>query len=300
MKIFITSILSALIFLACERSREEVQPSELTAQSGKLVVACFISPQDTLLTAKVTRSRPILDSDPLKRVEIADAVVVLSDGSRSVTLAYSPTLRYYQVNANKMPVRAGGTYTLAVRTPDGKQVTAVSTVPMVAALKRAQVDSTVSAELNNIRQKQFSVICTWQSSDAYASFYQVQGGLQGIQRDLPPTASAVSLETIPFKMTDNNSGLLTSSAAGASLSASAYLCDEAGYKAIRSRYRSAAMVVSLLHVSEAYYRYHIALDQQLQASKNPFAEPVLIPGNIQGGLGCFGSYNRSTMTLALK
>jgi hypothetical protein len=56
----------------------------------------------------------------------------------------------------------------------------------------------------------------------------------------------------------------------------------------------------LLNVDENYYRYHDGVARQDEVRDNPFAEPVPIPTNIQGGLGCFGAYNRSTLTLYLK
>lgn len=55
----------------------------------------------------------------------------------------------------------------------------------------------------------------------------------------------------------------------------------------------------LLHVDKNYYDYHRTLQQQNDIDGNPFAEPVLISTNIEGGLGCFGAYNRTTKTVIL-
>ncbi|MFD2936740.1 DUF4249 domain-containing protein [Spirosoma flavum] len=294
MKLLLTLVVSSLLFIACENNREEVQPAELTAQAGQLVVNCFISPQDTMLTAKVTRSRPVLDNDPLKSVEITNALVQLTNGTQSVTLVYNSQLQYYRASATKMPIRANTTYTLIVHTPDGNQVTAVTNVPQAIPLKTVRLDSALVTEADKSVQKQFSVVCTWQDAGTTTNFYQVQGNIKGVQRELPATASAVNLGVIPFIMTDNSLGLVNNKGVNALLSVSAYLWDKAGITAINKRYRSTAVTVSLLHVNEAYYRYHEAVDRQLQASSNPFAEPVLIPSNIVGGLGCFGSYNRSS------
>ncbi len=291
--------LSAFI-VSCQTTREEIQPSELMTQQSQLVVHCFISPQDTVLTAKVTRSRPILDNDPLKGVEITDALVVLANGSQAVTLPYDPRLRYYRVKTGKIKITPGSSYTLTVQTPDGKQVSAVSTVPMPVALKTVRLDSVLTTDGDKMLRKKFSVICYWQAPGTAANFYQVQGSIQGIQRDLPTTSSYTYLSDVYFNMTDNKSGLLRNDAATDLLTASAYLGDETAVATVQKRYRSVAVAISLLHVDEAYYRYHEALDRQLQASANPFAEPVTIPGNIQGGLGCFGSYNRSSMMIKMR
>jgi hypothetical protein len=300
MKLLLALVLSSLLFTACESNREEVQPVGLTAQAGRLVVDCFISPQDTILTAKVTRSRPVLDSDPSKNVEITDALVQLTNGNQAVTLVYDTQLRYYRVNATKIPIRASTTYTITVRTPDGNQVTATTTVPQAIALKRVSLDSTLATGADKSVQKQFSVVCNWQDAGTITNFYQVQGSIKGIQRELPSTAAYTNLAVVPFRMADNNSGLLSNKGASTLLSAAGYLCDEAGSAMMNKRYRSTVVSVSLLHVDEVYYRYQEALDRQLQANTNPFAEPVLIPSNIQGGLGCFGSYNSSSLMMKMK
>jgi hypothetical protein len=56
----------------------------------------------------------------------------------------------------------------------------------------------------------------------------------------------------------------------------------------------------LLNVDEAYFRYYDAVERQNQLGDNPFAEPVPVPTNILGGLGCFAGYNRSSLTIELK
>lgn len=60
------------------------------------------------------------------------------------------------------------------------------------------------------------------------------------------------------------------------------------------------LTIFLLHTDENYYRYHDAINRQNDVGDNPFAEPVLIPSNINGGLGCFAGYNRSTEVLRIK
>jgi hypothetical protein len=58
--------------------------------------------------------------------------------------------------------------------------------------------------------------------------------------------------------------------------------------------------MTLLATDEPYYRYHDAIQRQDRAGDNPFAEPVLIPTNIQNGLGCFAAFNQSSMTVRVK
>jgi hypothetical protein len=62
----------------------------------------------------------------------------------------------------------------------------------------------------------------------------------------------------------------------------------------------ARVVMQLLSTEPLYYRYTDAVIRQRENRNNPFAEPVLIPTNIQGGLGCFAAYNRIEKIVRLR
>lgn len=268
--------------------REEVVPAELTTESSKLVVDCFISPQDSVLTAKVSRSRPILDDKAAQKVEVTDAVITLTDGKGSVKLSYNSKLGLYTAKRELFPIRMGVTYTLTAQTSDGGHVTATTTVPANVPLEAVKIDSSMIGS-----QKNYSVLASWQNrSDTY---YRVKGSIRGIGQYAPINASYGEPETIVFTMPDNTFGLLVALASDVNLRVSAPISDGIGKK----KYRSTLINLSLLQTDAAYYRYHLALDAQLKAAGNPFAEAVIIPTNIQGGLGCFGSYNQSTKTVVL-
>ncbi|WP_370469359.1 DUF4249 family protein [Nibrella viscosa] len=49
-----------------------------------------------------------------------------------------------------------------------------------------------------------------------------------------------------------------------------------------------------------YYHYHETLRRALRAVDNPFAEPLPLPGNIQGGLGCFAAFSRVSITFRFR
>ena len=51
----------------------------------------------------------------------------------------------------------------------------------------------------------------------------------------------------------------------------------------------------LLSCEKSYYDHHRSV--QNFDNNNPFAEPSLISSNINGGLGCFAAYNRSSIVL---
>lgn len=60
------------------------------------------------------------------------------------------------------------------------------------------------------------------------------------------------------------------------------------------------VVMSLLNIDKTYYDYYQSINRYDQADENPFAEPANIVGNIEGGYGCFASFNASSIVLKTK
>jgi hypothetical protein len=58
--------------------------------------------------------------------------------------------------------------------------------------------------------------------------------------------------------------------------------------------------VTLSTLSEDYVRYQQTLALQDVTGDNPFAEPVRIHSNVEGGLGAFAGYTSSTVTLEVE
>lgn len=56
----------------------------------------------------------------------------------------------------------------------------------------------------------------------------------------------------------------------------------------------------LLHTDEHYFLYHRSVRNASYSQDNPFAEPVLVYTNVEGGLGVFAAYNRTTQVVKLK
>ncbi|MDX5319932.1 MAG: DUF4249 family protein, partial [Bacteroidota bacterium] len=52
----------------------------------------------------------------------------------------------------------------------------------------------------------------------------------------------------------------------------------------------------LMSLDEHLYKYQTTFDAAESAQDNPFAEPVIIYSNIEGGIGIFGGLNRQFRT----
>ncbi|GAB3323613.1 hypothetical protein GCM10027299_19980 [Larkinella ripae] len=283
--------------MACQNLRQEVEPQQVADQPVKLIVACFISPQDTVLAAKVARSRPVLDDETVINLEITNATVSLQTGSGRVVLRYHNRLRYYRASPDEFPIRAGETYQLTVQTPDGQRVEARTTVPAAVELQRVELDSAVVLE-NEGRRKRFFTRFFWTDPPTESDYYQAEG----IFRYRCPTCTTETSvrKAVQFVSAEGARAFYTDQQQNgvAMLSGPGYIgpplaTDQFFFSAAFKK--PFVLTASLLHLNSDFYRYHRALEQQRQTDSNPFAEPVPIPTNISGGLGCFGAYSRSIL-----
>lgn len=308
--------LLGLVFVSsCDSLRQEVNPDRLTKEPEKVVVSCFISPQDTVLAASVTRSQPVLGVANRSFLDIQNAVVTLSDGSRSITLRYGSTPQsgfqapgsYYSARASELPIVAGRTYTLRVEVPDGRRVEATCTVPENVVINSVLLDSATVNRFDGPTKEYYARV-RWRDPAGQSDFYRAagdnayevigqiyRGGNQPPRDTVYQSGGSWYFDNGALVSDAGNDGQLLASERGR-------LAVGYSYTAGRQRISppKGPLHIYLLHVDENYYRYHDAVQRQNRVDGNPFAEPVLIPTNIQGGLGCFGAYNRSMLTMELK
>ncbi len=141
--ILIISIIACL-FTSCKSLVTDID----IPYHDRLVIQCFISPQDTLLEVSVTKTAPVIGEilDGAERYpNILNANVVLSDGQKSVTIPYrtlqlpssydadgeyifTARSRYF-LSAKNLPIVAGKLYTLKVSAPGFDSVEGSCLIP---------------------------------------------------------------------------------------------------------------------------------------------------------------------------
>ncbi|WP_080054009.1 DUF4249 domain-containing protein [Spirosoma aerolatum] len=305
----------ASLFAACTSLRQEVNPVGLEQDSEKLVVACFISPQDTVLAARVTHSLPILGTTNDLYSDIPNATVTLSDGNRTILLkskqtanAFGNTSLSYSAAATELPIVVGKTYTLTVQVPDGRKVIGTCTVPNAIPLTQMTLDSGITTEYGD-RRKSYYARLQWRDPAGQANFYRVAGNNEYKQRFpvLNSSNNYVRDTLMSFRgdwYFENGSTITDIGRDGQEIVSVRGRLSPFSYTLMNGIWvgvpPSGRIDGYLLNLDENYYRYHDAVERQNKVRDNPFAEPVLIPTNIQGGLGCFGAYNRSTLTIMVK
>ena len=304
MKAFFFSFGLFVLVSGCSGLVQDVDPARLPKTDPQLVVHCYLSPQDTVLTAVVSRSRTSVGTqvDSTQFTPVPDARVTLSEGNSSVILRFDSKQALYQADARLFAVKAGRTYTLDVELPDGQRATAGSTVPGMVPTPEVLLDSVVNpASLAGV---DYSVQLRWQDPVGEVNYYQVAGDNEygsvyrpfGSSVDVPYQAiNVVSFQSYnesPFLTDANRDGQVINSPRG-----KLQIYATTNPPIITPPF---LLNVYLLNVNRDYYDYYEMVLTQARNENNPFAEPSLIRGNIQGALGCFGAYNQVTVHFRLK
>lgn len=320
--IFRLSSLLALVLLstmACQNLVTEIDPSKLPQIARKLVVNGYLSPQDTVLAISVSSSQTVLGDVVGDSVNIvADATVLLASEGKTVTLAYDSRQRAYLADARQLPVQVGKTYTVQVNAPGFETVTSSCTVPKAVPVSELKLDSTRNIDNSGLELAwTYAVRAVWQDPAGETNYYRIVGYGECISR-IPRTPTAHLDSTTPRVLTRgiigfgrleqfvsdrNQDGQLLASARGEVPSYFDYSyydsTTQMTYSGSHFYSKPLTLAISVLQTDEIYYTYHRARQQQRQSQGNPFAEPILMPSNIQGGLGCFAAYHRSTMVIRL-
>ncbi|CAH0995854.1 hypothetical protein EMA8858_01982 [Emticicia aquatica] len=299
-------IISQLTIFSCKSLVKEIDPSILPQTDSKLVVACFISPQDTILSAKITETKVLIGSTGDISNDITNASVKISDGTKTVSMIYHSTLGYYRALPSDLPILSGKTYTITVFTPDGRKVNASTSVPNKIDIKEVKVDSTKIVDIqrgNQVTNTEYNVKVIWQDIVGANNFYralsvfdfiyQIPDPKNNKNSVLSPVSTMVDLRTIDDKNTDGQLISLNRSFQPFTSQGQPSTGQNISVKSLQN------IKVGLFHTDSHYYNYHTSLRKQRE-NNNPFAEPVLLYTNINGGFGCFGAYNASWQEIKAK
>src|SRR5688572_12054191 len=107
------------LFYSCTKDATGIK---LPETDPKLVVGCFISPDDPEIIATVAQSNPIFGSGHNNKntITLPEAEVKISDGVNTATLPYDDVTERFRISTSALPIVAGKTYTINVTAPNVK------------------------------------------------------------------------------------------------------------------------------------------------------------------------------------
>ncbi len=251
---------------------------KIPATPPKPVVVGFLSPQDSLITIKVTNSVPLYREESSGNTfEIRDAIVEISNGSSSIRLPYLQDSIGYQVSASQFPIQQGSDYRLKVILPDGRLITSQTKVP-----NRSITDFELRTEKNLKDSSQFGVQhdlvfnYSWTDPQEEENYYRLLVYSMEFDSIYNPDTTAVIF--IDEFMVDGSSNgkKMTATYSLPVFSESVIGMKEKDY------------LVFLIQCNKDYYLYH--KDLANFDDLNPFSERRINFSNISAGIGCFGAY----------
>lgn len=269
--LIISSIL--LVMSACEKEAEDI---ELPQVDPKLVVYGYLSPADSLIEIEITKSVPVFGNvsgnifDP-----VTDATVQISSEGKTVILPYSSVSQSYVIlNTASFSIQEGKSYSLDVKAPGNFNVTSKTTVPTTRSSQiRIDIDSTIRNS-DGFSEKAYRIVTRWNDIPNETNFYEASVGT--FFNDSRNDDNLFNICSLYESDKDQD---------GQELSLS---CTYTSFVDPNFPGSSLDGRVTLNNVDLAYYRYHESLSNY--EGDNPFSEPARIYSNIEGGLGCFGSY----------
>lgn len=264
---------ATLLLTACDSMVTNVSPPNVEEE---LIVYSFISPDEPQITVEVRKTMPIFSGSVSGNDTISNAIVLLKQGGSQIQLPYMGEGKY-RILQSQFPLAAGLRYELEVTTPDGKKVTAATTVPV----ERVNIDSfNLTQQAGPFGLTLDLLRVYWNDLPSAKNYYQLYTTSESTGEDTifgDPGKFVLDNQVLDDEFVQNNR-ITTSFQTSLGLAQG----DTVGIEMI------------LAHTDEAYYRYHLL--RLNYSGSNPFSEPTVMFNNVNGGVGVFGSYRFTKRT----
>ena len=270
---YLIYMLLTLSLVACEK---EI-PFEGELNEQKTVLNCYLGAGESIIYAEVSRSETVLSDEPFTFV--SDAVIKLYDGSNFVGTFNSVGEGKYTLNHE---VEAGKSYSIECTDPLLGVVRASTEVPNYVSFNLENIDLVLGEFGGNIKvdvqfndgasEDDYYHLLVYTNVDGFPSVLSFETSEEFLRNTEELSANTFFyFDDCMFDDNSFNSGVVD-------ISISTFIMPQVENK------------VQLVHVSSDYFNYRKSLKLALNANGNPFAQPVQIYSNIEGGLGVFAGY----------
>lgn len=264
----------ALFILAsCEK---EVTDVKIPGGKPKLVLGCFLSAEDSLITVSLTKSAPIFTQKSTSSSNFVDkASVTISDGLNSVII---PDKGYgnYQLNSKLFPILEGKEYTVSASAAGYDKVSGkCNSIPNFISYASAIATGTFNSNNN-------SIAVTWQDVPNQKNYYFIDVYARLVNDSITLNDSIhryISYSTSTTYKDDGKDGQKIET----------IIKLDKTY--LEKNYKFKGYLIRVLNMDYNYYMYSESLDNYNHNPSNPFSEPSFVYTNIDNGLGVVGGYS---------
>jgi len=309
-KIYSLILFCSLWFSGCESLINDLDQDKLPKTEIKLVVECYISPQSEEIRVKVTESQPLFAPSTYETNIVKNATVIISGENGQLQIPYNDSISTYVIDSSYFRIEAGKKYTLTVN--DGiRNVKASCVVPLKkATIKTMEVDTVVSqwSPQDSVARVKMS----WEDIRGETNYYQVRGysGTEATRLVFDPPAGTKPERGYFKNLLDYNYNSILYNDVnldGITFNTPYFMVqldknwvftyiDKSGKEqTVNSNPILKEIHIEVLNIDENYYKFYRS--RKNNDDGNPFVEPTLVFTNIEGGLGCFGSYTIGSATV---
>lgn len=281
------SAITALTYSSCtEDSFSQIVEIDLPEHRPRPVIASQINAGDTLVQALVSISKGILDTGDY--VYPANATVrLLREGQEPLPLTFNPDKKSYTAPAPAAGFVPGARYRIEAQVPG--YGTAYSEQIMPGAPDVASVELRRNAVINPNGNRSDEMLITIDDPAGSANYYRIELWQEGTLIFLGDTIEYNN----PAYLESNDPNLQDGSSGGKVLADGAF--DGTRYIVRFSTGRTWIDASNTVHkytlriaqITRDAYLYDRTITQYYRALGNPFAEPVTVHSNIEGGYGVF-------------
>lgn len=273
--------LSFFALTGCSDFFNQVVEIEIPEHEPVLAVSAHIKAQDTMLNVFVSRSAGILDPGYLDTVKFENASVsVLRDGQLWMTVPHQGDGQYYLFLGS--PVGdASHSYTLQVTAPGFEPVEATQTMPAPVGILNAEykAEGGVNPDGNRVN----TLDLEFQDPAGEDNYYLLEAYAVVVDSFSGNYEYFLQINTEDALVEEYNGGLIFRDGPldGKKYTLKTYFSDNL-HEQPGSR-----LAIRLRSISRDRYLFLRTLDLYGNAQNNPFAEPVVVHNNIEGGVGIF-------------
>lgn len=297
--------------LSCEKAVDVNALSPENTQQQLVVVSNFTSDREIQVYVSVSQS--ILSDTPVEYVE--DAIVELYRKEELLTqLSFSgekdkvSNLPFY--SANDFQPQVGIEYTVKVDVPGYETVTAQSQIPTPVRMISSEISNLHLSEHTDSKQTsvRYNVRVAFEDPGMVENYYHINllqqfRAFQIVEHDtlyfneeLRPVLFSNQMNT-NYQVAHIGGGLLIKDEDVDGQTIRRDLPVEFTYSPTRNELGK--LFIELRAVSKEYYQYFSTISRQDGVSDAPFADPVIIYDNINGGQGVFAGFSTSSDSLTI-
>ncbi|HBG70944.1 MAG: hypothetical protein A2W93_03420 [Bacteroidetes bacterium GWF2_43_63] len=273
--IFLIALLA--LFSSCE---DMVTNVDVPASESHYVIHSYLSPEDTAVIVYVDRSEPVFGDSDNDTSWISQAHVFVNGIELSRVSDYNIK---FLIPADSLPIVAGETYTVSLQIGTENVCSGSCTVPLIRneSLLYKGIDSVENQGYDGFTYYDYYILYSFTDIATVENFYRIAAEFNYVDPYSSDTAvytiypeSVQFIKDVLFSGSEYSDRIL--------VGGSETLSGITGLK------------LFLYTSDNNYYHYHRAI---LSQTDDPFSEPVIVPTNIDNGLGCVAGYRKYVLNV---